>query len=876
MKKKNRMIMGILLTLVLVLSGIPHGIGRIQPVSAAETGKCGDNLTWTLNNGKLTIDGTGNMYDYAGGGAPWFSESDSIKYVEIKDGATSIGSNAFGFCTRLFNVTIPDSVTSIGDCAFDGCQDLNEITIPDNVTSIGNSAFASCMGLRSITIGKNVSEIGPYAFFLCKFESVTIPASVMTIGEGAFADCSRLASITVEGDNPKYSSEDGILYDKSKTKLIQYPSEHSGNSMTIPDSVTTIGDNAFDGSDDLLSVEIPDSVKTIGGYAFSGCSSLQSVEIPDSVTAIGKFAFSQCHALTNVNIGSGVKEIGDGAFLYCESLKDIFVDNIEGNVTVGNNWNNNATVHWKHTVETVASPETDGTVEIATASGSGPYWDIDPESHEPTVITLTVNPKKGFYCSELTGIWTDKDGQQQTAKLSKNPEKPNEYSFEMPNADITVTAKFELITYHSVTVVNGEADKKTAAKGEKVTIKADVPKLGEAFRGWTTDGLGPTELGDPKKSEAEFTMPGNDVKVTATYCDVLIYTGSGPGISEQVYTGEQIIPENLFVALDGVDDFEMTPLFEEDYTLAFVENTNVGTASVNAALKNSYVGSGSATFEIVPASFEDAMVEVAAEKCVYDGTEQKPTPEVVWHEKQVGEEDFTAKYSDNVRAGKATVTVTGRHNFKDDAVKTATFEIEARPLTITADSADKAYDSKPLTADGFTSEGLAEGDRVASVKVEGSQIEVGSSANKVSGAKIVNAAGEDVTDCYAITYQPGTLTVKAVETFTLTFDLGGGTLNGKTGTYTIECEKGETIHLPDAPTKEGFRFLYWKGSRYEAGAEYTVTGPHDFTAVWEKAETSPKTGDNNHMILWVVLMATALAVGISIVIVTRRKLKKNR
>ena len=85
MKKKNRMIMGILLTLVLVLSGIPHGIGRIQPVSAAETGKCGDNLTWTLNNGKLTIDGTGNMCDYAGGGAPWFSESDSIKYVEIKD-----------------------------------------------------------------------------------------------------------------------------------------------------------------------------------------------------------------------------------------------------------------------------------------------------------------------------------------------------------------------------------------------------------------------------------------------------------------------------------------------------------------------------------------------------------------------------------------------------------------------------------------------------------------------------------------------------------------------------------------------------------------------------------------------------------------------
>ena len=125
---------------------------------------------------------------------------------------------------------------------------------------------------------------------------------------------------------------------------------------------------------------------------------------------------------------------------------------------------------------------------------------------------------------------------------------------------------------------------------------------------------------------------------------------------------------------------------------------------------------------------------------------------------------------------------------------------------------------------------------------------------------------------------------KTVNKYDLTFDLGGGTLNGKTGTYTMNCEYGAKINLPDAPTKEGYKFLYWKGSEYAAGAEYTVDGPHDFTAVWEaetkeeakEQETSPKTGDNNHLTLWVVLMAAALAGGISSLILARRKLKKNR
>ena len=112
---------------------------------------------------------------------------------------------------------------------------------------------------------------------------------------------------------------------------------------------------------------------------------------------------------------------------------------------------------------------------------------------------------------------------------------------------------------------------------------------------------------------------------------------------------------------------------------------------------------------------------------------------------------------------------------------------------------------------------------------------------------------------------------KKVNKYDLTFDLNGGTLNGQTGTITMTCEYGSKINLPDAPTKEGYKFLYWKGSQYEAGAEYTVDGPHDFTAVWEKVETSPKTGDNNQIIIWHALLGGAIIAGISILIVALKK-----
>lgn len=208
-----------------------------------DSGKCGDNLTWTLyNDGEIRIDGTGAMYNYGYSRAPWIAYEDEIMTVIIGNGVTTIGDFAFDGCYSLTSIEIPDSVTTIGDVAFQGCESLTSVTIPDSVTTIGEYAFAYCSSLTSVTIPDSVTTIGNNTFFACSsLTSVTIPDSVTTIGEYAFWCCDSLTSVTI------------------------------GN------SVTTIGSSAFYYCDSLASVTIPDSVTTIGYDAFSGCDSLTDV-----------------------------------------------------------------------------------------------------------------------------------------------------------------------------------------------------------------------------------------------------------------------------------------------------------------------------------------------------------------------------------------------------------------------------------------------------------------------------------------------------------------------------------------------------------------------------------------------------------------------
>ena len=352
-----------------------------------------------------------------------FDGCTSLTSISIPNGVTTIGENAFWECTNLTSITIPDSVTSIGEQAFCDCTNLTSIdvdknnthyksidgnlyskdgstliqyaigktdttfTIPDSVTSIGNSAFGSCTSLTSITIPNSVTFIGKEAFagsenliaitipngvkFIGQkafvgsenLIAITIPNSVTSIGDGAFELCSSLTSIVVDENNQSYKSIDGNLYSKDGTILIQYAIGKTNTSFTIPNGVTTIGENAFAWCENLTSITIPDSVTTIGESAFFCSFSLTSIEvdennqnyksidcnlyskdgtiliqyaigktntsftIPNSVTSIGAKAFLSCKNLTSITIPNSVTSIGDYAFSWCKNITSITIPN---------------------------------------------------------------------------------------------------------------------------------------------------------------------------------------------------------------------------------------------------------------------------------------------------------------------------------------------------------------------------------------------------------------------------------------------------------------------------------------------------------------------------------------------------------------------
>ena len=202
---------------------------------------------------------------------------------------TSIGDNAFSDCSGLISVTIPNSVTSIGDNAFRMCRGLTSVTIPNSVTSIGDYAFSYCSGLISVTIPNSVTSIGDSGFWCCSgLTSLTIGNSVASIGWGAFAGCSGLENIYVDPKNTNYSSIDGILYSKDATSIIKVPAKKIN--VTIPNSVTSIGNYAFANCSGQTSVTIPNSVTSIGNYAFERCDNLKTIymqcEVPIKCSSI--------------------------------------------------------------------------------------------------------------------------------------------------------------------------------------------------------------------------------------------------------------------------------------------------------------------------------------------------------------------------------------------------------------------------------------------------------------------------------------------------------------------------------------------------------------------------------------------------------------
>ncbi len=281
----------------------------------------------------------GKTYSVTSIGNYAFYYCTGLTSITIPNSVTSIGNYAFSDCTSLTSITIPNSVTSIGGDTFRNCSSLTSTTIPNSVTSIDNCAFTGCSSLTSITIPNSVTSIGYEAFYGCtSLTSITIPNSVTSIGEGAFYGCSSLTKVIV----PDISAWCGISFSDSYSNPLNYAKhifsddETEITDLTIPNSVTSIGDYSFYNCTSLTSITIPNSVTSIGGSAFYGCSGLTSVTIPNSVTSIGGSAFLNCSGLTSITIPNSVTSIVGSAFDGCFFMKDLFINN--STLTSSNNW----------------------------------------------------------------------------------------------------------------------------------------------------------------------------------------------------------------------------------------------------------------------------------------------------------------------------------------------------------------------------------------------------------------------------------------------------------------------------------------------------------------------------------------------------------
>ena len=282
--------------------------------ASARSGNIYSGTDWNLGetDKKLVIESDAGMADWCIAKTSRVESfyEDKITSVEIKDGVSYIGEEAFFWCQNMTSVTIPSSVTSIESEAFELCTGLPQITIPNSVINIEARAFYACRQLTEITI-PNITNIKASTFGSCKgLKTITIPNSVTSIGEGAFSHCSGAETITIP--NSVTSMGDGVLKGCDALKDVK-----------LPNDITSIGKETFSQCINLTSITIPDSVTSIGEMAFAFCSSLESITLPDKMTDIGRAAFAMCTKLTSITIPDSVTSIGAIAFAYCSSLESI-------------------------------------------------------------------------------------------------------------------------------------------------------------------------------------------------------------------------------------------------------------------------------------------------------------------------------------------------------------------------------------------------------------------------------------------------------------------------------------------------------------------------------------------------------------------------
>lgn len=353
---------------------VPTGVGVLDAEAfdgcaalrkAVIAGKGVQRVSAATFRGCVSLESVEYAADLLGVGEEAFRGCAKLAQFRLTDSLTTLERYAFDGCASLSELYLPGTLSVIGAHALDGTgflaaqegdvvvvgngvvvavrgatevilpetvkavsflnSDVTKVTVPEGVTALCDGAFQDCKALTDISLPASLTQLGKQAFAGCEgLRTFTIPAGTTTIGDGCFTGCPGIEAFQVASGNATFSVDQGVLYDNSRKYLIWYPQGSASTSYTVPYGPIFIEDGAFQGAQNLESVDCTKAqdILGIGDYAFADCPKLKSVRFTDSFATIGDYAFANDAALSDFKLTYSMNNIGKGAFAGCAALGD--------------------------------------------------------------------------------------------------------------------------------------------------------------------------------------------------------------------------------------------------------------------------------------------------------------------------------------------------------------------------------------------------------------------------------------------------------------------------------------------------------------------------------------------------------------------------
>ena len=678
MKKTIKNIFGLIFITIMLLSvsvanaDNDFGISLFSGTSSSDSNSIPgtSDLYYSFEDGVLSIYGSGKVP--ANLSATWTNSKtvefnpNEVTEIIIEEGITGINDRLTRSFKNAISVTLPSSLEYIAESTFNNYTKLETVTIPDNskLKYIYTSAFEKCTSLKNINLPEGLESIYSRAFISCSnLTNLTLPSTLTRIDETAFSA------------GPRFKN----------------------NELTVPKGVTTITSRSFDNIKDLKTINVENGVTTIEKYAFADNDSLTRVNLPSSITSVANTA---------------CKYYNEEKYSTC----DIYIDKYKGSIPCYSNWGTTGTIYWK---ARDFKNTTDNTVVISdvadqTYTGSliAPNVTVtcnDVELVKDTDYTVSYSNNKnvGTATISITGIG------DYTGTIKKNfnivARGISDTTIgSIPNQTYTGNSisALPVITYNGATLtkdvdytlsysnninvgtatitITGKGNfKGTTSKTFSISARAmsDTSVANVSSQTYTGNGISPlptiTYNNKTLKKDTDYTLSySNNINAgTAT----ITITGKGnftgttsktfsisaramsdtsvANISSQTYTGNVISP------LPTITYNNKTLKKDTDYTLSYSDNINVGTATITITGKGNFAGTTSKTFSISARAMSDTSVANISSQ-TYTGNVISPLPTITYNNKTLKKDtDYTLSYSDNINAGTATITITGKGNF---------------------------------------------------------------------------------------------------------------------------------------------------------------------------------------------------------------------